>query len=122
MKLINQTNKLKYSLALIFLSLPSIVAAASTLNNIENAVLNILNSVIPLFIVVAVVFFLWTVLKYINSGDNAETRAQARSLMIYGIVAIFVMVSVWGLVGVLRNMFTLNGNLPVDFNTLTPEM
>jgi len=122
MKSSKQTNKLKYALITI-LVLPSVVLAASTLNDIESAALNILNLVVPLFIAAAVVVFLWSVLKYINSGDNAETREQAKSLMIYGVIAIFVMVSVWGLVGVLRNMFTLNGNvLPVDPNSIILEM
>jgi len=122
MKPTKQTNKLKYSLAIILLALPSVVAAATTLNDIEKAALTVLNSVVPLFVAVAVVFFLWNVFKYINSGDNAETRGQARSMMIYGVIAIFVMVSIWGLVGVLRNMFTLNSNMPVNFNNIILEM
>jgi len=122
MKSSKQTNKLKCALVTV-LVLPSVVLAASTLNEIESAALNILNLVVPLFIAAAVFVFLWSVLKYINSGDNPETRGQAKSLMIYCIVAIFVMVSVWGLVGVLRNMFTLNGNvLPVDPNSIILEM
>ena len=122
MRYIRQIIKLKYCLAVLLFTLPSIALAASTLNDIETAALNLLNAVVPMLIAVAVVFFLWSVLKYINSGDNAEVRAQARALMIYGVIAIFVMVSIWGFVGLLRDTFNLNDSVPVDFDTIILEM
>ncbi len=123
MKFTKQIVRQKYSITLLLFSAPSAVfAAASTLNDIEAAALELLNAVVPLLIAAAVVFFLWSVLKYINSGDNAEARAQAKALMIYGVIAIFVMVSLWGLVNVLADAFDLNDSVPVDFNDIILEM
>ena len=123
MKFIKQVIKVRYALVVLFLTSPVFVIAAGTLNDIEEAVLELLNSIIPMFVAAAVVFFLWSVLKYVNSGDNAEVRIQARALMVYGVVAIFVLVSVWGLVGLLENVFNLdNSNLPVNPNDIILEM
>ena len=122
MKLVKQMIKLKYGFAILFFAVPSTAFAASTLNEIETAALNLLNSTIPTLIAMAVVFFLWSVFKYINSGDNEETRTQARALMVYGIIAIFVMVSLWGFVELLSGTFNLDGNVPVNFNDIILEM
>ena len=66
---------------------------------------SLINKVIPLLIGIAVLIFLWGVLKYVLSGsDDPEKRKEARGFMIWGIVAIFVMVSIWGLVGLLQNI------------------
>ena len=122
MKYMKNLLKQKYYLFLIFFTAPSVVFAAGTLNDVEDAILSLLNSIIPLFLALAVTFFIWNVLKYINSGDNAELREQARAMMIYGIVAIFVLVSIWGFVDVLVDAFNLNNNVPVNFGDIILEM
>lgn len=122
MKFAKHIVKQKYSIILLLFATPSMVFAASTLNDIEIAALGLLNAVVPMLIAAAVAFFLWSVLKYINSGDNAEARTQARALMVYGVIAIFVMVSLWGFVNVLKDTFDLNDNIPVDFDDIILEM
>ena len=123
MKFIKQTVRQKYYLVFLLFVMPSVIFAAdTTLNDIEVAALDLLNSVVPMLIAAAVAFFLWSVLKYINSGDNAETRIQARALMVYGIIAIFVMVSLWGFVNVLVETFNLEESIPVDFNDIILEI
>ena len=123
MKFIKQTVRQKYYLVFLLFVMPSVIFAAdTTLNDIEVAALDLLNSVVPMLIAAAVAFFLWSVLKYINSGDNAEARIQARALMIYGIIAIFVMVSLWGFVNVLVETFNLEESIPVDFNDIILEI
>lgn len=68
-----------------------------------NGLGNAMNKVIPLIIGAAVIVFLWGVLKYVLSGsDDPDKRKDARSFMIWGIAALFVMVSVWGLVRILQ--------------------
>ena len=54
---------------------------------------------------IALLGFFWGLAMFIFSagaGDEGK-RAEARSIMIYGVIALFVMVSVWGLVGFLGN-------------------
>lgn len=68
-----------------------------------DSIMRIISKIIPLLVAVAVLIFIWGVLKYILAGsDDATKRTEARGFMIWGIIAIFVMVSVWGLVGILQ--------------------
>ena len=63
---------------------------------------------LPLVISIAVVWFVWNVFQYAIAGDE-EKKKTAKSGMIWGIVGIFVMVSVWGLVGILQSTFGTSG-------------
>lgn len=67
----------------------------------------ILSMVLPLIIAASVVWFVYSVFRYTISDYEAK-KEEARDQIIWGIVGIFVMVSVWGLVGILRSTFNLN--------------
>lgn len=70
--------------------------------------MDILSQVIILLFAFAVVFFLYGIMKYISSADDEENRKKGRSIMIYGIIGLFVMVSFWGIVNILINTFELD--------------
>ncbi|MBI2046368.1 MAG: hypothetical protein HYT28_03045 [Parcubacteria group bacterium] len=93
--------------------MPSIAFAAGEL---FTKVSELLNSVIPIIITIAVIYFLWGVGKYIMSSGDSEKQEEARGMMIYGIIGLFVMVSVWGLVNILVQTVGLDSgaipNLP----------
>ncbi len=61
-------------------------------------------AIIPILIGLALVAFLVGILKYLFSKD----KDGAKEFMIWGIVALFVMTSVWGLVYILRSTILPN--------------
>lgn len=69
---------------------------------------SILKMALPLIISLAVVYFIWNVFRFVIV-ENEEDKSKAKGQMIWGIVAIFVMVSVWGLVGILQSTFGTSG-------------
>src|SRR5690606_30841410 len=71
----------------------------------------IVQALIPIVIGLGVLVFLWGVLKYVLNSSDAG-KAEGRTFMLWGIIALFVMVSVWGLVNILRDSLELNPNTP----------
>lgn len=67
----------------------------------------IINSaVIPLIFTLAIVMFVWGVVQFfILNADDEKKRTQGKQFMIWGIIALAVMLSVWGLVGILGTTF-----------------
>ncbi|MDQ5961939.1 MAG: hypothetical protein QG669_331 [Patescibacteria group bacterium] len=59
---------------------------------------------VPIIFTLAFGYFVWGVIKYVIS-DSEKDKAKGRQFMIWGIVALFAMVSVWGLVRVIGNTF-----------------
>lgn len=69
-------------------------------------------SIIPFLFSLAVVMFVWGTIKFfIIDVDEEAKREQGRQFMLWGIIALAVMVSVWGLVGVLTKTFGIDGSL-----------
>ncbi|OGJ02474.1 hypothetical protein A3I95_00620 [Candidatus Nomurabacteria bacterium RIFCSPLOWO2_02_FULL_44_12] len=72
------------------------------------------SSVIPFIFALAVAMFIWGAVKFlIINGGEEEKRNEGKQLMLWGIIALVVMISVWGLVKVVGNTFDLpNSTLP----------
>lgn len=64
----------------------------------------LLNTIIPVLIVIAVVWFIWGVIQYVIGGDE-EAKKKGRDKMIYGLIGLLVIVSIWGLVNILKTTF-----------------
>ena len=71
----------------------------------------LIQGLIPIVIGLAVLVFLWGVLKYVIAASD-DAKAEGKSFMLWGIIALFVMVSVWGLVNILRETLQLNPATP----------
>lgn len=56
---------------------------------------------IPIAFTLALLFFFWGVAKYIWS--EGQSKEDGRKIMIWGIVALFVMSSVWGIIAFIQN-------------------
>src|SRR3989344_8328553 len=83
------------------------VAAVESFENLVGVINEILNKILPIIIAIAVIYFVYNALMYMIAADE-ERKGEAKSKMIYGIVALFVMVSVWGLVNILKGTFNLD--------------
>lgn len=57
----------------------------------------------------AVVFFLWNIFQIIVHSGEAKERAKLKSQATWGIIAIAVMVSLWGLVNFFTQTFLRTG-------------
>ncbi len=67
-----------------------------------------LNRLIPVLIALALVVFFWGLIKYIRSGKSAG----GKDIMIAGLVGLFIMVSVWGIIRIAQNtLLGGSGNL-----------
>lgn len=65
----------------------------------------ILNPIIGLLIAIAVVFFLYGVLEFIMGADNAEKKETGKRHMIWGIIGLFIMVAVFGIMNLLASFW-----------------
>lgn len=98
----------------LMLALP-MVAAAQQLQPIRNfiaAVGSILNMLIPVLIAAALVFFFIGLVKYIR--EPGKTGEAGRAIMTAGLVSLFIMVSVWGIVALAQNALGISGSASIS--------
>ncbi len=89
--------------------------AGQGLINLINTAQTILSLLVPLFIGVAVIVFFYFLVKFITQGaESGDKRSEAIKGMAFSVLALFVMVSIWGLVGLLGSFVGVNqgGNVP----------
>lgn len=106
----------KYLIVLgIIFTAPLITFAATTPRNFKELIyrfIEIIQLAIPIVAALALLFFFWGLANFIFHADNEEKRKEGKSVMIWGIVALFVMVSVWGIVYLLLDTFSFSTTLP----------
>lgn len=92
------------------LALP-LLASAQSLQGALTTIGNLANNLVAFLIVIAIIVFFFGLIKYLGGGT--EMKAKGLQIMLYGIIALFVMVSVWGLVRLLQNTFGITNNAPI---------
>lgn len=63
----------------------------------------IINPVIYLLFGLALAYFLWGMLEFIAGAGNEETRTNGRQHMLWGVVGMFIMVAVFGIMHTICN-------------------
>jgi fumarate reductase subunit D len=93
----------KIAVAATVFAMP-LLASADLVDSI-NTITGLLNKIIPILMIIATIIFLWGVIQYITAGGEEEKIKTGRNYMIFGLIALFVMVAVWGIVNILVSTF-----------------
>lgn len=122
-KLIFNNSHMKKIIALTIAFAPfAAFAIASDATNVSNLTVflgSLLDTATKLILAAAVVFFLWNVFKFVMAAGDEEARAKGQQGIIYGIIGIAVMVSVYGLVTFLTSSTGLNQGQTISAPGLT---
>lgn len=113
-------NKLmKFALpAAMFLPL---LAGAAGLTEVVRTIDGLVRSIVPIIMVLAILYFFWGLVKYIQAAGDPEKASEGKSIMIYGIIALFVMASIWGLVEILQDTFIRGGGRAPEVDDILPR-
>lgn len=100
----------KISIASIGILTPVFVFAQGSvstdgLEDLLGSIHRLISMAIPVLIALGVLGFMWGVVMYLFGK-----KEDGKMFMVWGIIALFVMTSVWGLVGILRGTLFDNGS------------
>ncbi len=90
------------------LLMPAVALAANNLQGVLRTFGDLINTATPIIVALALLAFFWGLAMYIWGNKDETDGGKGRDMMIYGIIALFVMVSVWGLVNVLGSTFGID--------------
>jgi len=99
---------IKKFIILCIVFFPTVVFGATTIESIVVDIGLIIQTATPIVVALALIFFFYGLTKYILNASDEEKKKEGRSIMIWGIIALFVIVSVWGLVRVIGNTFNID--------------
>lgn len=97
---------LKLGSLLFLVALPIIAhAAPQNFRAFVEIILNLINStVVPLILALALLVFLWGVFRYFIA-DSSKAKEEGRNLLVWGLLAFVVMLTVWGIVLAVKRTF-----------------
>lgn len=79
-----------------------------------------ISEIIPILVGLAIVVFFWGIIKFIFYADDERTKAEGKQLMVWGMVILFVMVSLWSIVGFLQESTGLDATGSLGSNPTIP--
>lgn len=99
---------------LSFIGTPHALAATGSLQELILEITKFIGKYItPLLISLAFIAFLYGVLVYfIRVTDDVKKRVEGRKYMIWGIIALFVMFSLWGILKIVNTTFGVQNVVP----------
>ncbi|MDO8569177.1 MAG: hypothetical protein Q7R89_00065 [bacterium] len=83
------------------LALAPTLVFAQSLGNLETLVRSVGRLVdlsLPIVVGIALLAFFWGLVQFILSQGDESKKTDAKKVMLWGVIALFVMITVWGLV------------------------
>lgn len=85
------------------------VAYASVDTFIGKVNTQIINPLIVFLFALALAYFLYGVFQFIASGANDEKKTTGKNHMMWGVIGLTIMVSVWAILGLILRTFNIQG-------------
>ena len=106
--------KYKYILITTIFFSPSLVLAQLTgVKDLIKAVGGLINPLITILVGVALLVFFWGLVRFIfRVGGDEKAVEEGKRIMIWGLIALFVMISVWGIIGFIQDELLPGGVSP----------
>jgi uncharacterized membrane protein len=96
-------------IVLAFMPAVAFAQASSTwIVSILAVVQTVLGYVLPIVIVLGVIWVIWGIIQFVTNTDEEE-RSKAKMHILYGIIGLFVIISIFGLVGFVQNLLGVGG-------------
>ncbi|HCC05551.1 TPA: hypothetical protein DEP58_04625 [Patescibacteria group bacterium] len=73
-------------------------------NNAVNSIGTLVGQLIPIVIALGLLFFIWGLVQFILASGDEAAKDIGKRRMIWGVMALFVIVAVWGIVGLLGEL------------------
>src|SRR3989344_8486587 len=102
-------------LSLAVVAAVPLVSSAQSLNlspiaSIIGAVAAVVGTLVPILVTLGLAVFLWGLVRYLwGSGGKVDIQG-AKKLMGWGLLTLFVMVSVWGIIELMQTAFNIDKN------------
>ncbi|GEM_PF-3880132 len=110
------------SLASIAVATPLVVFAApdsAPINTILTNVLNLLTLLIQILIVSAIIVFGWGVVRLMFNPTNPQKIAQAKQIIFFGLIGLFVLASMYGIIFFIKTYLGVPDNTPIQAPNFT---
>ena len=76
-----------------------------TISQLLGNVEAVFRQLIGILFVVATVVFIWGVIQYVIAGGDEDKLSNAKNVIVWGLVGLFVMMMMWSIVTAVKALF-----------------
>ncbi|HEY4515711.1 MAG TPA: hypothetical protein VJH67_00810 [Candidatus Paceibacterota bacterium] len=76
-----------------------------------NKFIDLGGAAIPLIVAIAFLLFVWGVAGFIRSTGSDTDMQKKKGILIWGVVGLFVIFTIWGIISFLRTEFEFGGGV-----------
>lgn len=91
--------------------------AANGVAGVVSCLIGFMNNALYLIMAAAVLYIVWGAFQLMKE----EKRDEAKNTVLFGIIGLFVMISIWGLVNILDKTFNLTGQVQTPPALVAPR-
>ncbi|HUD02999.1 MAG TPA: hypothetical protein VMR46_03255 [Candidatus Paceibacterota bacterium] len=74
-------------------------------STIVQSIVSLINLTVGVLVALAVVVFFMGLVRYIRESGDAKGHAEAKERIMWSLIAIFILVSIWGILTVMNTAF-----------------
>jgi len=89
----------------------------STIASVVQDVISLINLCVGVLVALALVVFFWGLVKYIYHSDDAKARQEGSKSILWGLIALFVLFSLFGILQLLNIAFFGGGPINGSYDT-----
>ena len=94
--------------------LPFMANAQADAESILETIGGLIDTATPIVVALALLYFFWGLANFILSAGDKDKREKSRGIMIWGVIALFIIVSIWGLIRVVQQTLNLESGTTID--------
>lgn len=79
--------------------------SSSTFASVIRDLISFINLLVEVLAALALVIFFWGLVRYVYHSDDATSREEGRSSIMWGLIALFVLFSIFGILQLLDFAF-----------------
>lgn len=106
--------KLKLGIVGLATFLPTIALAAGDLISFIGTIGRVLSALVPIMVTLALIYFIYGLAEYVAVSGNEAKKVEGKNIMIYGTIAMFFIVSIWGIVQFIGKTIGVTENATVN--------
>jgi hypothetical protein len=90
-----------------------------TFSELIGIFLDLIQAIVPVIMGLAFLAFVWGLVKFIfRVGGDEKAVGEGKNFMIWSVIALFIMISIWGIISFFRGEFGFGNSLGLP---LLPE-
>ena len=95
-------------------------AAPGDLKELIALIIQLINGLIAIAAAMALLYFVWGLARFIlNDAGSEDVATKAKNIMLWGIIALFVIFSIWGIIAILDETFIGGSSGGSGFDTIS---